>query len=219
LSKKRRIVFTIVGVAALLVGGGGAAVYFAVHHVPRFYEEAVNIAPTQQKRGSDEMLRRSAALASDANRRGRWQAIFTAEQINGWLAVDLVQNHPKLLPPELHDPRVAIHQGQMIIGCRYNGQVSTVVSLEADVSLQETNVIAVRIRRARAGAIPLPLDKFMPEAIRSLQNAGFLVELRQSGADPVLLVTLRLQTDRGRDLLLKTLALRDGEVDVAGETK
>jgi hypothetical protein len=209
----------MMGLAVLLIGGGSALVYFAVHHVPRFYEEAVNIAPTQQKQGSDEMLRRSAALASDANRRGRWQAIFTADQINGWLAVDLVQNHPKLLPQELHDPRVAIHQGQIIVGCRYDGQVSTVVSLEADVTLQETDVVAVRIRRARAGAIPLPLDKFMPEAIRFLRNAGFLVELRQSGADPVLLVTLRLQTDRGRDLLLKTLALRDGEVDVAGETK
>jgi hypothetical protein len=165
------------------------------------------------------MLRRSAALASDANRRGRWQAIFRADQINGWLAIDLVQNHPKLLPPELNDPRVAIHSGQIIVGCRYHGQVSAVVSLEADVSMQETNVVAVRIRRARAGAIPLPLDKLMPDAIRSLQNAGFLVELRQSGADPVLLVTLRLQTDRGRELLLKTLILRDGELDVAGETR
>ena len=158
----------------LLLIGGGAWVYFALRHVPRFYEEAVKIDPAQRKQGSDEMLRRSASLRNDARKRGRWQAAFTAEQINGWLAVDLVENYPKLLPPEVHDPRVAIHDGQIVVGCRFDGKVSTIVSLEADVSLPEPNVIAVRIRRARAGAVPLPLDKFLPEAIRALQDAGFL---------------------------------------------
>jgi hypothetical protein len=65
----------------------------------------------------------------------------------------------------------------------------------------------------------LPLDKFLPEAVRSLENAGCLVELRQNGADPVLLITLPLRTSNGRRLVLTALSVRDGEVDVAGETK
>ena len=101
----------------------------------------------------------------------------------------------------------------------WSGKISTIVSLEADVSLQAPSVIAVHVRRARAGAVPLPLDKFLPEAIRSLENAGCLVELRQSGADPVLLITLPLRTSNGRTLVLTTLSVRDGEIDVAGETK
>ena len=218
-SKPRRIVLSLLGAVVLSLIGGGAWVYFALRHVPRFYEDAVTVARGPRKAGSDEMLRRSAALRNDANRRSRWQAVFTAEQINGWLAVDLVENYPKLLPPTIHDPRVAIHDGQIIVGCRYDGKVSAVVSLEADVSLPEPNVIAVRIRRARAGAVPLPLDKFLPEAIDALKRAGFVVELRQAGADPVLLVRVPLQTDRGRTLNLQSLTLRDGEIDVAGESK
>lgn len=219
MSRKRRIAFALIGTLVLLVVAAGMWFYFAVHHVPHFYEEAGKLAVAERKKGSDEMLRRSAALASDANRRGRWQAIFTADQINGWLAVDLVENHSKALPRELHDPRVAIHPGEVIVGCQYDGQVSTIVSLEADVALQETNVVAVRIRRARAGAIPLPLDKFLPEAMHALQNAGCFVELRQTGADPVLLITMPLRTDRGRELILKSLTVREGEIDMAGETK
>ncbi|HKD35247.1 MAG TPA: hypothetical protein VKB78_00560, partial [Pirellulales bacterium] len=94
-----------------------------------------------------------------------------------------------------------------------------IVSLEADISLQAASVIAVHVRRARAGAVPLPLDKFLPEAVRSLENAGCLVELRHSGADPVLLITLPLRTSSGRTLVMTNLVVRDGEIDVAGDTK
>jgi hypothetical protein len=218
-TRKRRIAFTLVGAIVLVLVAGAAWLYLAVRHVPRFYEEAGKLSPEARKKGSDELVRRSAELASDTNRRGHWQQIFTADEINGWLAVDLIENYPKLLPRELHEPRAAIHPNEIIVGCRYDGNISTIVSLEADVSLQAPSVIAVHVRRARAGAIPLPLDKFLPEAIRSLENAGCLVELRQSGADPILLITLPLRTSNGRTLVLTALSVRDGEIDVAGETK
>jgi hypothetical protein len=218
-SRKRRIAFALVGIIVLVLVAGVAWLYLAIRHVPRFYEEAGKLSAEARKKGSDELVRRSAELASDTNRRGHWQQIFTAEEINGWMAVDLVENYPKLLPRELREPRAAIHPNEIIVGCRYDGKISTIVSLEADVSLQAPSVIAVHVRRARAGAVPLPLDKFLPEAIRSLENAGCLVELRQSGADPVLLITLPLRTSNGRTLVLTTLSVRDGEIDVAGETK
>jgi hypothetical protein len=218
-SKRRRIAFALIGFALLLVCGAGLWFDLALHHVPRFYEEAGKVDPTARKKGSDEMLHRTTELASDANRRGHWQQVFTAEQINGWLAVDLVENHPQLLPPALHDPRVAIHDGQIIVGCQYDGHVTTVASLEADVSLQGPNQVAVRIRRARAGGVPLPLDRFLPEAMRTLENAGCIVELHQAGADPVLLITLSAQTKRGRTLILQALSVHEGEIEVAGETK
>jgi hypothetical protein len=218
-SRKRRIALTLVGTIVLVLVAGVAWLYLAVRHVPRFYEEAGKLSAEARKKGSHEMVRRSAALAGDTNRRGHWQQIFTTDEVNGWLAVDMVENYPRLLPPELREPRVAIHPNQIIVGCRYDGKISMIVSLEADVALQAPSVIAVHVRRARAGAVPLPLDKFLPEAIRSLENAGCLVELRQTGADPVLLITLPLRTTNGRTLVLTTLVVRDGEIDVAGDTK
>ena len=51
---------------------------------------------------------------------GHWEIRFTADEINGWLAVDLVKNHPNALPPTLKDPRVSIdpneyHRGGLSI--------------------------------------------------------------------------------------------------------
>ncbi len=196
--------------------------FFAVHQTPRFYDEAVRVEPARRKQGSDQMLRRSAAVISDVKKKKPWEAIFSADEINGWLAVDLVENYPHLLPAELRDPRVAIGPHEIVVGCRYEGpRVSTVVSIEAGVTLQEPDVLAIRIRHARAGAVPLPLDKLLPEVSRTLQSAGCLVEQRQVEADPVLIVTLPARADRsGKGLpVLEKLELRDGEIYIAGQGK
>ena len=219
LSKPRRIAFALLGLVLLLAVGAGVWLFVAIHQVPRFYDAAVKVEPARRKQGSDEMLRRSARLISDAKKSGGWQAVFGEDQINGWLAVDLVQNHSKLLPPSIHDPRVAIHAGRIVVGCRYEGRFSTIASLEAAVALAAPNVITVRILHARAGTVPLPLDKFMPEAIQALRRAGFAVKLSQAGADPMLSITVALHGDHGRRLTLESLTLREGEIDVAGETK
>ncbi len=52
---------------------------------------------------------------------GHWSAVFTDEQINGWLAADLPEKFPQLLPPEIQDPRVVFAPGQLQLACRYTG--------------------------------------------------------------------------------------------------
>ena len=79
---------------AVLVG-----VFLALRYEPKFYREALAVEPEVQEKGSDEMLQRTAALVSNVRKPGKWQARFTAEQINGWLAVDFVKNHREALSP------------------------------------------------------------------------------------------------------------------------
>ncbi|HKD38432.1 MAG TPA: hypothetical protein VKB78_16580, partial [Pirellulales bacterium] len=86
MSRKRRIALVLIGTVVLLLVVGTTWLYLAVRHVPRFYQEAGKLSAEARKKGSDEMVRRSAALASDTNRRGHWQQIFTADEVNGWLA-------------------------------------------------------------------------------------------------------------------------------------
>ena len=195
--------------------------WLAVRHVPHFYEDALAVDPVVEKQASDKMVRRTAALSNDAHRDGHWEAVFTADQINGWLAVDREQNHPQLIPHEFHDPRVAIHDGQLIVGCRYdNGKLNTVLSLTADAYIQSPNVLALRIERARAGAIPLPLNDVTSQLVAACENLGCKVELREVGADPLLLVTLPLPTNSPREgtVRVETVELREGELHVAGQT-
>ena len=80
----------IVLVALVLLG-----VYLAVRHEPASYREAMEVKPAVLEKASDRMLQTIGALQSAATRRGPWTAVITAEEINGWLAVDLAKKPSK----------------------------------------------------------------------------------------------------------------------------
>ena len=94
ISKKILIGFFILLLFAAL---GCYSLYVGSQHVPEFYQQAIEADPEEQRIASTEMFNSTAALVRDASREGRWEATFTIEQINGWLAVDLVENYPNLL--------------------------------------------------------------------------------------------------------------------------
>ncbi len=105
--------YTIAGVVAFAaLGSIVGAVFWASQHRPEFYRHALAQDATSAKQGSDALLHEAAALASDLRRPGQWHALFTTEQINGWLACDVLQNHPKLFPTCIADPRIAIENNQ-----------------------------------------------------------------------------------------------------------
>ncbi len=218
--KKLRIPLIVVGVLLALVLGVGVWLLRSVHRVPDFYSKALAADPVRQKQASDEMLRRSAELRNNTVRAGQWQSVITADQINGWLAVDMVQNQPHLLPPEFHDPRVVIEPGQVTIGCRYSGSpMETILSLSADIYLQEPDVIGLRIRGARAGSLPLPLGDLTKRITQSLEDQHWRVTRREIDGDPLLLLSLPASNDaRGNAVHLDKLELRDGELRLSGHT-
>src|SRR5688572_28758959 len=88
-----RLAIVLTSGAAVLAVASLLAVYRASQQVPDFYREAIIADSQRQAAASKEMLRTATALVNDAQQEGEWEAEFTEEQINGWLAVDLVENH------------------------------------------------------------------------------------------------------------------------------
>src|SRR6185369_763044 len=116
-------------VTTLLVALLGSA-YYAARQVRPFYEEALQIKPEVLERESRELESRATALYSDVKQVGHWQALFTAEQINGWLATQLAENAKNDLPTNIRDPRVAIARDVLTLGFRTtSGGVDTVISV------------------------------------------------------------------------------------------
>ncbi len=213
-------------VAALAVGALAAGAWWgwrsALHHVPRFYAVAVAVPSPQQKAAGQELARNVLALHNEVADSQQWSAVFTDQQINGWLAVDLPEKFPHLLPRQWHDPRVALLPDQIHVACRYqDGRLDTVVSLILEVRLaKEPNTLAVRIRGARAGAVPLPLRWLLDGVTESLQQGDLLVRWSQSDGDPVALVTLHQpapQDDAPRPIL-ERIEIRAGELRLAGRS-
>ena len=207
---------------ALLVGGGILGLRGALRHEPTFYREALSQKPAEQQAANDELLANATALASNARREGRWSALFTAAQINGWLALDVPQNFPDLLPKEISDPRVRLSKGKATIACRYHdSSITTVISLNVELYLAEPNVLALRIQNVRAGAIPIPLAQILDGVTKAAEDAALHLRWVKSEGDPVALVTLPPTLGRDKHGVcyrLETLDLRDDAIYMAGHT-
>lgn len=210
----------------ILVAGGLTAttvlvllgLYLAARHEPAFYRKAMEIEPATLDKASDRMLQQATALANAVRKEGHWEALFTAEQINGWLAVDMLKNHPNALPPTLCNPRVTIDAKQLVIACRFqDAGINSVLSLTVEPYVTKLNVVNLRIIKARAGLLPMPLGPVLDHLSQAARDLHFHLQWRRSGGDPVAVLSLPAGDDR-QPVQVESLRLGDGEIYIAGTT-
>ena len=215
------ILTIVLCVVLLLVGGGMFTLHRASQHVPEFYGLAIQADPVGQKGASDKMLRKAAALVSDLGNEAEWKSLFTEDEINGWLAVDLVQNHPDALPSSMADPRVSIEPDRLTLACRYDwGDWKCVLSVVLDVYLADSNVMALRIRTARAGAVPLPLGEVLNRITTAAEKMDIELRWQQADGDPVALVSIRPPRDDDKRVVrIESIKLGEGEIYLAGSSE
>jgi hypothetical protein len=209
-------------VFALIAAVSMWSVYQSSQHVPEFYVQALAAPPAQQAAAGQELERQALALNNQVRRPGRWEARFTQDQINGWLAVDLPKKFPGSLPGGVSDPRVAVTDGEVQLAVKWQqGNASAVLSAAGEAYLtDEPNEVAVRILAVRAGALPVPLARFLDEIAERAASSGLPLRWTEIDGDPVALVKLPLDREefRGKQLLVEELRLEEGVIIVAGHT-
>jgi len=216
----RLILWIVVGGLALLVVSV-AVVYRAVRYTPDFYSHALATDPVALAAGRDRILDRAAALASNIQKGGRWEAVFTVEEINGWLALELQRSYPNALPAEFRDVRVAIQSQQIMLACRYSHSgADTVLWVALEPYIAEPNVLALRIRKLRAGRLPLPMNRVLKALSQAAEHSALPLQWRQAEGDPVALVSLPVDdNDHAAPVNIDTLELRQGELYLAGSSR
>lgn len=181
----------VLAIVVLVAGGLAGWAYYASQQVPDFYRQALAQPPADQEQKSDAFLTEATELYNELRRHGRWEALFTAEEVNCWLAVDLARNHARSLPPGVSEPRVAFTDGGVVLACRYESpSISTVLSLHVDAYLAEDNVLALRFRKARAGNLPLPMAEVLDNLSREAAKHNVPVRWLQADSDPVALISM-----------------------------
>ncbi len=213
----------LAAVAVALLSAAGLVtlgIYQAVKHQPAFYEKALAMEPERQKVAGDAMERSVLELHNDVRKPGDWQAVFSDEHINGWLASDLVEKFPDLLPDEVREPRISVEPEVARVACRYKSdQIDAVISLVLEIHLTDKpNQVAVRICKARAGALPLPLKNFLDKIARVAESQGLPLEWAQEEGDPVALFKIPAEHEdyETQGIYLEHLELRAGEVYLSG---
>ncbi len=210
----------LLAVLATTIAAVLAGTYTVSQQVPEFYSQALSVKKEVQTKASREMGSRVSMLYNEVRRAGRWDALFTAEQINGWLAVDLEQNHKEVLAENVHEPRVQISSDSITLAARIDGDtLSTVFTLTVEPYLYRPNVVAFRVRKARAGLLPIPMNDVLREVSTAMENLGLPLSWIQVEGDPVALVTIIPQPDQEENVRwLDQLEIHDGEIYVAGRT-
>lgn len=215
-------------IAALSVCGVAVAAAVALGYAKRamrevqpFYAAAIRVEPQELKSASRRMENRVAALYSDTRPPGQWKTVFSDDEVNGWLAVTLAEQHADLLPRQVSDPRVAFADGRCMVGFRYrSSRVDAVVSVEAEAFMADEDLAAIRLREVRLGSLPLPMAKVVESITRGARKLDLAVRWTQLEGDPVLLLSLAhvLSTD-DEERQLDLLELRDGELLLTGSTE
>jgi len=76
-------------------------------------------------------------------------------------------------------------------------------------------VLALRISRARAGLLPLPLSRIVQSIEQAAEQSDLRLRWLQADGDPVAVLPIPA-SDGEHDLRIESLELRDGEIVVAG---
>ena len=221
MGRKQRTLWIAVGlVATTLVAGALGGVYAALGRVRPFYQQALALDPQTLEKGSRELESRATSLYSEARQRGQWRAAFTADQINGWLALQLGEVYADALPEDVSEPRVAINEDRLTIGFRARrGGVETVVSADASVMLTDEGEVAIRLLSVQAGALPLPVMQVADDVSKACQELALPVRWTQVDGQPVALVDFNRGGDAKKaQIVLDAVELRDAAIYIAGHT-
>lgn len=221
----RKLLRSLLWIAVGVVVAGSLlawGVWIALRYEPNRYKELLAIDPAQVQRASDEMIRRVLAWRNAAAVPSKWQLCFTAEQLNGWFAVDMVQNHPELLPPGWSAPRVEIGPKQTftLYGRVQRGIVHCVVSVQGKVWLLEKNRLAIQLHQVRAGALPIPRTPWIDRITELARQRRLALQWTSIENDPVALITLQIHhPETHRPVYIESVHLENQTVCLAGTTK
>jgi hypothetical protein len=219
----RRVRITLLSLGGLGIAGGLAYVIAiqAMQHVEPFYAAAIEKPHKQLETAAQQMESRVSALRSDAAKAGNWQTTFTADEVNGWLATILKEEYADLLPPQVVEPRVGFSEGKCQLGYRYRGGFfDTVVTIEGEGWMESEDVAAVRFRKLKAGALPLPTSNVIEDITKAAVKLHIPTRWTEKDGDPVLMVpvanALSTETELRR---LEKIELHDGKLHLVGKTE
>jgi hypothetical protein len=210
----------VIGLTLLLVlAAGTGGVWLSLTHTPRFYRAIVHVPREQREQKAKHFSAQSLQLYNDIRNEPTWEAIFTDQEVNAWLAEDLVTEFADQLPPEVHEPRILFELDRVTLAFELDqGPVKSVVWVVARPRVRQPNVLELTLEKIRAGVLPVPADRVID---RIIEYAGeHDIKIERQDVDNVPVVTVRYTPHSEReDVLLEQVQIRDGQIRLAGRSK
>lgn len=215
----RSLLFFLLFTVALIAGA-----YYLSQQEPEFYKAALRQTPEVAKLKGAELEATLLEIYNAVLEQGPWRGEVSQDQINGWLAIELPEKFPELLPEDvLEKPRVSITHGEISIAGRaqYQGMKGIVVGKLDVFKTDQKNQFAIRFRSIYAGIIPIPIKAFADQISKVLNQQGHQTMWAELEGDPLLVVIVPEE-----DLLIhglyrlnvETIDIEDEKITVSGMT-
>ena len=209
------------GLVVLILLALPVVAWVSLTYQPRFYRRAKSqVSRAELEAESNRFLAQTSHLYNDIRNEPTWTAIFTDQEVNAWLAKDLVEQFADQIPPQVHDPRVAFDPDRVTLAFGLDrGPIRMVVSVSARVKVPEDNLIALTIEKIRAGAFPVDSEALIARITEHARSRG--LDLRwERDAENLPVALIRYRADPGRtDVVLERLMLDDGRIVLAGRSR
>ena len=192
--RKRRRLHTLLGWLGTFLIVTTALIACAYHlsqQEPEFYKAALRQTPQFAQAKGAELETTIMQIYNAVLEQGPWRGEVTQDQINGWLATELPQKFPELLPEDVvADPRVSIVKGEIRLAGRaqYQGIKGIVVAKFDIFKTDQRNQFADRFRGIHAGGLPIPIKAFADDISQGLNHKGYQTMWTELEGDPLLTV-------------------------------
>ena len=208
----------------VVVSALGYYAYRSAQRQPQFYTAALVKPPQDLAEAGQVFEQRVLDLQNSAHRSGKWETVFTADQVNGWIAVDLPRKFPQWLPRQVSDPRVSFEPDEIQFACRYEGRrFGGIVVAKADAfCTAESNQFAIRIHSVSAGIIPVPISQLANAISSGMRRARISMSWTEIDGDPVAIINLPTKiTDVGDDrrVILEEVQIDHDRLILRGRTE
>jgi hypothetical protein len=216
--RKTRRRWIVLGLGVLAVSAVPGAVWVGLTHQPRFYRRLAAVPPERRRAEAQRFVAQSLQLRNDICNEDHWEAVFTDEEVNAWLAEDLVTHFADQIPSGIHEPRVAFAADRVTLAFQLDrGPIRSVVWVVARARVPEGNQLALTLEKVRAGVVPLPPAELTDRIDAHARRHGISIRWQKGGDQPVALIQYSPTPGR-RDIVLERLQVQDGRIRLAGRS-
>jgi hypothetical protein len=205
---------TILGMLIALPVGG----WLCLTYQPSYYRNIVQQSHEQREGKARKFVAQSLQLRNDICNEPTWEAVFTDQEVNAWLAEDLVTHFADQLPSEVNEPRVLFELDRVILAFQLRQRgVQSVITVIARPRVPEGNTVELTLEKIRAGILPVPADNVLDRIIEYARGHGIDVEWTRKEGYPVVLIRYTPNLERD-DVQLEEVQIRNGQMRLAGRS-
>ena len=212
---RQRVRLVLFGVVGLVVFPG-LALLLLLSHQPRFYVRVGQLTPEQTAQGNDQFHHQASRLTNQILNETRFDVTFTEDQVNAWLTGEAAEKYADRMPDGIDGARIAFGTGRIAVGAHLRrGPVSSIASIYIEPAVLDGTAVALRVRRVRAGALPMPASECRRLFQRTAGRGPF--EWRDQDGDPCLVFRLSPKQVR-QGMRIEHVVVQPGTLQVQGIT-